>query len=78
MSHTTSALIDLVASESTRALPQERRTSRKIQYWGTTGLVTTVTLLAAFSYLTAIVLVPALLITAILVLRGQRRRPPSA
>ena len=53
MSHTTSALIDHVASESTRALPQERSTPRKILYWGTTGLVTTVTLLAAFSYLTA-------------------------
>ena len=29
---------------------------------------------AAFSYLTAIVLVPALLVTGLLVLRGQRRR----
>jgi uncharacterized membrane protein YphA (DoxX/SURF4 family) len=53
MSQTTSAFIDPVASESARALPQERSTSRKVLYWGTTGLVTTVTLLAAFSYLTS-------------------------
>ena len=52
MSRSIAALIDIVRSESAGALPQERSTSRKILYWGATGLVATVTLLAAFSYLT--------------------------
>jgi len=46
------------------------RTSRPALAWA--GFAAA--FVAAFSYLTAIVLVPALLITAILVLRGQRRR----
>ena len=52
MSRTIAALIDVVRSEPAGALPQERSTSRKILYWGATGLVATATLLAAFSYLT--------------------------
>jgi hypothetical protein len=53
MSRTIAALIDVVRSEPAGALPQERSTSRKILYWGATGLVATATLLAAFSYLTS-------------------------
>ena len=55
MSHSIAALIDVIRSEpaGTLSLPQERRTPRKILYWGATGLVATELLLAGFSYLTS-------------------------